>query len=173
MFIKRYTNNEIKRDVKILLKSDTNKIKALYNYENDNAIKGKSTIVHPKRFGFELPFAEPEVDSGLIDWGLINHFTEVARILYRVYLLTKDSKNFNEYIKLIKNLSINEVVYNITPKERIPGEPFFDLNADFNLRLYSFLIFYIVAKWLKLKPNKEFEPLFEKCRVALDDTKWW
>jgi len=93
-------------------------------------------------------------------------------VLYRIYLLTKESKYFNEYLGKLRDLSEIEVIgdYNTKTKDYTK---FFNFNLNFEEGKYFYFIFYIVAKWLKFKPSKEFEALFDKCLVALEDTKWW
>lgn len=92
-----------------------------------------------------------------------------AAITYSTYNNVKDIKDFDELIKKIKTLSIKDVRVDGGNPER----NFFHLDFDFNKFPTDYFCIYVVAKWLKLKPNKEFKPIFEKIAKLLDDKKWW
>jgi len=160
----KYRDEEKINDFSFLIKYPLNKIKKLHDIKLLNSKKlvaeTPSSIANN---GFkDLPYKDK------LDIVPLSNFMEVARVLYKVYDLTKNSKTFEEYIKKSKDLPFIDVKL-----FGIPGMKFYDFNQPLEKKLYSYLVFYVVAKWLKLKPNKEFEPLFVKISKLLKDKKWW
>ncbi len=102
-------------------------------------------------------------------WGIYDYLTNFlfrVRLTYNTYLLVKDAKTFDELVKKASKLSMYDVM-----KFGRRDLKYFDFSLKLEEDYFGYFSFYIVAKWLKLKPNKEFKEKFEKIKELLEDKK--
>jgi hypothetical protein len=167
----QYKNNEIINFYKVLLNLKLDKLKKMYDFDNESQ---KGLIVHMVDFNIpEITFTK--VPYNTYDKKRYLDFIHYATTLYKLYLNLKDLKTFDKLIQKSKKLkysTLKILTYNIYKPNEDPNY-FYDFKLDFDKIYTHYFELYIVSKLLKLKPNKEFIPLFEKCRKLLEDKKWY
>jgi hypothetical protein len=97
-----------------------------------------------------------------------HEFFHYVKVLYKIYSLVKYSKNFEDLIKKIYALKFSDINKNIyMPLDRLYFEPNqLKENED------SLLMFFLISKWMGLKPNNEYKNYFKKIEKLLKETKF-
>jgi hypothetical protein len=166
----KYSMKEKFNFYKILLRQKLDKIKEMHDWDKEP----KEMNIHMKDFNIpEITFTK--VPYNTADKSDYLEFVHYAFLIYNLYLNLKNSKTFKELIKKSKKLNYSNLkllTYNIYKPDEDPNY-FYDFKLDFDKIYTHYIQLYIVSKLLKLKPNKEFIPLFDKCRKLLEDKKWY
>ena len=106
--------------------------------------------------------------EGSTQKSMYHEFFHYVKVLYKIYSLVKDSKTFEELIKKMYNISKYEVdkriSFNFEKKYFKPND--LKENED------ALLMFFLIAKWMGLKPNNEYKNHFKKAEKLLKETKF-
>lgn len=96
-----------------------------------------------------------------------SNFFSAAAAVYSVYDKVKHAKSFTQLVILLNKLLACDVV------PGFPQRPYYNFDHGYGIRFLQYLQFYVVTKWLRLKPNKKFKPVFEQVAYDLKDKVWW
>jgi hypothetical protein len=110
-------------------------------------------------------FTEIESSTGKYRY---HEFFHYVKTLYKIYSLVKNAKNFEELVKKMYNISNYEmdkcISFNFEGKYFKPNQ--LKENED------SLLMFFLISKWIGLKPNDEYKNYFKKTEKLLKETKF-
>lgn len=146
------------KEYKAMLIAPQSKFKKWHDTKKNNANKFVDIDMKFKGFPFrKTPVGERDYFA----------FLRKVYLLYKVYLKIKSANSFDNMISKMENISDYEIIgYRKGPK-------YFDFSKKLDEYYPHYFEVYIISKWLKFKPNKKFEPIFEEVCKLLDDKKWW
>ena len=97
-----------------------------------------------------------------------DEFMYVINIIYKMYSKVKEAKTFKELIKKMYSITYYEMDKNISFGFK---DPYFK-NNQLKENELNLIDLFLISKWLGLKPNKEYEPYFNKAERLLKETKF-
>lgn len=142
----------------IYLENDLDLFKKTQDYMSNNDIHGMP--------GFKYKYYTKIQGSTQVY--RYNDFFHIITKLYKMYSKVKEAKTFEELIKKLYLLKLSEVNDHVDLEL---DRKYFKKN-ELKENEHSLLRLFLISKWLNLKPNEEFKPLFDKCKKLLESTKF-
>jgi len=99
-------------------------------------------------------------------------FFEEAALTYAIYLSVEEVKTFNELIKKLNSFVYSDIKPHLI-EMNIGKMRLFNFEINYEKHYLQYFKLYIISKWLGLKPNKDFKPIFEQVALDLKDKVWW